>query len=103
MAACNGQRAVARQFAHRVRRGFAAVKIEFIADDQVIEVNHQQGIFLFRRAHAIKQIFRAEHAFFFAAGGHKTNTVFRWDILHALCQFQHHAETCRIVINTLKR
>jgi hypothetical protein len=62
----------------------SAVEIELIADDQVIEVNHQQRIFLLFGAHALKDILSAEFSFFFTAGGDKANAVLRRDILHAL-------------------
>ena len=56
-------------------RAAAAIKVQLIAHDQVIEINHQQGVFLFRVAHALKQILRTQPAFFFAAGGNEANTV----------------------------
>ncbi len=77
----DSQRAIAGQLAYRCRRAAPAIEIELIADHQVIEINHQQRIFLFRLAHALKYILRAQAAFFLAAGGDKANAVTGGDVL----------------------
>ena len=103
MAAGYRQRPVARQFPHGSRRTLPAVEIKLIADDQVIEVDHQQRIFLLLSAHAFKEILSAEFALFLTAGSHETNAILRWNIFHPLGQFEHHAQACRVVVHALQR
>ena len=81
MAAGDKQRPVAGELAHRRWRAAAAIKVQLIAHDQIIEINHQQGVFLFRIAHALKQILCPQPAFFFAAGGNEANTVTGGNVL----------------------
>ncbi len=98
----DGQRPVARQFSHRFRGFLTAIEIELIADDQVIEVDNQQRIFLLGGAHSLQDVLRAQFAFFLAAGGDKSNAVLRRHVFEFFCQFQHHAKSCGVVINTLQ-
>ena len=101
MAAGDCQRAVARQFTHGTRRTLSAVEIELIADDQVIEVNHQQRIFPLLGTHAFQEILRAKFSLFFTAGSNETDPVLGWNVFHSLCQFEHHAQTRRVIVQPL--
>ena len=88
---------------YAARRALSAIKIELISHDQIIEVNHQQRIFLLLSGHALKEILSAEFSFFFTAGRNKANAVFRRNILQAFGQLKHDAQPRRIVIQSLKR
>ena len=81
LAASDSQRAIAGQLAHRGRRAAAAVEVKLIAHHQIIEIDHQQGIFLFRFAHPLQQVLRAETAFLFTAGGDKADAIAGRDVL----------------------
>ncbi len=101
-AVCNCQRPVARQFSYCFRGSFPTIEVELIPDDQVIEVDNQQCIFLLCRTHAFKDIFCTKFAFFLTAGGDKPNAVLCRYIFKFFSQLQHDTQTCGVIVDALQ-